>query len=106
MLVNFDPTVGAEVRKRRPAVVISNDLNNRYAPVITVVPVSTNISRVYPFEVALPKEAGLRQDSKAMANQVRTVSKDRVLQHFGALPKRYLIEIEDAILLHLAIERG
>jgi mRNA interferase MazF len=104
-LVNFDPTMGAEVRKRRPAVVVSNDLNNELAPLVTVVPLSTNVSRIYPFEVRIPRETGMRKVSKAMANQIRTVSKKRVLRKLGLLPAEIMTAVEGAILLHLAIER-
>lgn len=104
-LVDFSPTVGAEVRKKRPALVVSNDLNNELAPLVTVVPLSTNVARVYPFEVRIPVEAGVRKASKAMANQIRTVSKARVMRKVGVLPPEVMKAVEDALLLHLAIER-
>ena len=104
-LVNFDPTAGAEVRKKRPAVVVSNDLNNELAPLVTVVPLSGNVDRIYPFEVAVARDAGVRKDSKAMANQIRTVSKERLLKRLGKLPAGIMNAIDEAILLHLGIER-
>jgi len=104
-LVDFDPTIGSETRKRRPAVVMSNDANNRFAPIVTVVPVTSNVEKVYPFEARLSRRTGLSRDSKAMANQIRTVSKERLGRRLCSLPSEAVARIEDAILLHLGIER-
>jgi mRNA interferase MazF len=69
----LDPTVGAEVQKTRPVVVVSNNAANRASSVVTVVPLTSNVARVFPFEVLLPAaRTGLTKDSKAMAQQVRT----------------------------------
>jgi mRNA interferase MazF len=103
--VSFDPTLGSETRRRRPAVVVSNDASNRFAPIVTVVPVTSNVEKVYPFEVLLPKRLGLARDSKAMANQIRTVSKERLGRRLCALPPEVVAQIEEAILLHLGIDR-
>jgi mRNA interferase MazF len=104
-LVNFDPTIGAEVQKKRPALVVSNNLNNEFAPVVTVLPFSSNVSRVYPFEVFIPEKVGIKKASKAMANQIRTVSKERILHKLGSLPAKLIVAVEEAILLHLDIDR-
>ena len=78
--VNLDPAVGSEARKIRPAVVVSNDVANATAArlgrgVITVVPVTSNIARIYPFQVLLQaSQTGLARDSKAHAEQVRSVA--------------------------------
>ncbi len=83
-LVNLDPAVGAEANKRRPAVVVSNDRANATAArlgrgVVTVVPVTSNVTVVYPSQVALPSgESGLRVDSKAQAEQVRLIALERL----------------------------
>ena len=53
-LVNFDPTVGAEARKTRPAVVVSNDINNAHSPIVSISPITSNVTRVYTFEVEIP----------------------------------------------------
>jgi Growth inhibitor len=75
----LSPTVGSEINKRRPVLIVSNDANNRAASTITVLPVTSNLSRVYLFEVLLDtKESGLSRPSKAQAQQIRTIAKQRI----------------------------
>ena len=89
--VDFEPVRGSETNKRRPAVIVSNDGANTTASrlnrgVITVVPVTSNVTRVYPFQMFLPaSECGLRLDSKAQAEQVRAVAIERVGRRIGQL---------------------
>ena len=89
--------------------IVSNDGANTTAArlgrgVITVVPVTSNVSRVYPFQVLLPaRDTGLEQDSKAQAEQVRSVSIDRVKQKMGTLPAPLMLVLDEAIRLHLAL---
>ncbi len=89
--------------------IVSNDGANSTAArlgrgVITVVPVTSNVSRVYPFQVLLPaRDTGLEQDSKAQAEQVRSVSIDRVKQKMGTLPAPLMLVLDEAIRLHLAL---
>ncbi len=107
--VNFEPVRGSEASKRRPAVIVSNDGANTTASrldrgVITVVPVTSNVTRVYPFQVLLPaSECGLRQDSKAQAEQVRSVTIERVGRRVGQFPAPLMSELEDALRLHLSL---
>lgn len=107
--VDLDPVRGNEANKRRPGVIVSNDGANSTANrlsrgVITVVPVTTNLSRVYPFQVLLPAAStGLPQDSKAQAEHVRSVAVERVGSRLGALPPTLLMEVDDALRLHLAL---
>lgn len=76
---NLSPTVGSEIDKRRPVLVVSNDANNRAANTVTILPITSNITRVYPFEVLLnPEDSGLSKPSKVQAQQVRTISKQRI----------------------------
>jgi mRNA interferase MazF len=106
-LVNFDPTIGHEVKKARPAVVITNDINNEFSPVLTVIPLSSNVSRVYPFEVFLPASeegVGLTKDSKIMVNQIRTVDKKRLIKKLSTISLDIIKEIESAIKLHFDME--
>ncbi len=90
-MVDFDPAQGAETNKVRPAVVVSNDAANAAATrlgrgVVTVVPVTSNVSRVYPFQVLLSAaDTGLPRDSKAQAEQVRAVAVDRIGRLCGEL---------------------
>ena len=100
--VNLDPTIGSEIRKTRPAVVVSNDINNLHAQTVTVVPLSTSIGKVHPFEVLLPAGlTGTREESKAKANQVRTVDKQRLGKGAGLVPENLMEKLEEAIRLHL-----
>jgi mRNA interferase MazF len=108
-LVNLDPVVGAEANKRRPAVVVSNDGANVTAArlgrgVVTVVPVTSNLDRVYPFQVRLlASSTGLRIDSKAQAEQVRSVAVQRVGHQLGRVPADLMVQLDEALRLHLAL---
>ena len=76
--VNFDPTIGAEIKKTRPALVISNDHNNQYSLTVTIVPITDRGHDVFPFEVFLGHlTPGLNKDSKLKCQQIRTVDKSR-----------------------------
>ena len=108
-LVDLYPARGAEANKRRPAVIVSNDAANRTATrlgrgVLTVVPVTSNVERVYPFQVLLPSgTAGLSQDSKAQAEQVRSIAVERLGKLLGNVPADIMASIDDALRLHLAL---
>lgn len=103
--VNLDPMVGSEVGKKRPAVVLQNDLANRTSPTVTVVPLSGSVERVYPFQVRIPAgEAGLMRESKALCEQIRTVSRQRLLERIGRLGAERLREIRTALDRHLWLE--
>jgi mRNA interferase MazF len=107
--VNLDPSVGSDASKSRPAVVVSNDAANSTATrlgrgVVTVVPVTSNTDRVYPFQVLLPGTAtGLRTDSKAQAEQIRSVAIERIGRQVGQLSAALLKELDAAIRLHLSL---
>jgi mRNA interferase MazF len=100
---DLSPTVGTEINKRRPVLVVSNDANNRAADTITVLPITSNVSRVYPFELLLPRrESGLSKPSKAQAQQIRTISKERLRGGaVGRLNVSLMRKAEDAMRLHL-----
>ena len=100
-LVNFDPTIGAEARKTRPAVVVSNDINNAHSPIVSIAPITSNVVRVYSFEVEVPaKTGGLRTRSKVMVNQTRAVDKARLLKKLGDLPAEIMNDEDQALILH------
>ena len=107
--VDLDPAQRNEASKRRPAVVISNDGANRTAEslrrgVITVVPITSETKKVYPFQVLLPaKSCGLPKASKAQAEQIRAVAVHRVGAVAGHLPAGLLAHLDDAIRLHLSL---
>jgi mRNA interferase MazF len=108
-LVDLDPTKGSEANKRRPAVIVSNDGANGMAArlgrgVVTVVPVSSNVERIYPFQVYLEATiTGLQRDSKAQAEQVRSVAVERVGGLVGTLTGELVAELDEALRLHLAL---
>ena len=108
-MVDLSVPVGAEAAYRRPAVVVSNDGANQSAAtlqrgVVTVVPVTSNVRRIYPFQVRLPARAcGLPRDSKAQAEQVRAVAIERFHSRVGRIPPRIMNELDDALRLHLGL---
>jgi mRNA interferase MazF len=107
--IDLDPIRGAEADKRRPGVIVSNDGANATASrlgrgVVTVVPVTSNVERIYPFQVLLTAEAtGLARDSKAQAEQVRSVAVERVGERIGALSRTDIAALDEALRLHLAL---
>ncbi len=107
--VDLEPVRSAEASKRRPAVIVSNDGANLTAArlgrgVVTVVPLTPNVDRVYPFQVVIPAEgSGLTTDSKAQAEQVRSVSISRIGDRIGAVPAGPMRELDEALRFHLAL---
>ena len=108
-LVDLDPVRGAEADKQRPAVIVSNDGANSTAQrlgrgVVTVVPVTSNTDRVYPFQVLLPAAAtGLSVDSKAQAEQVRSIAVERIGRRVGLMTTELQADLDEALRLHLAL---
>ncbi|MDR3492014.1 MAG: type II toxin-antitoxin system PemK/MazF family toxin [Gammaproteobacteria bacterium] len=100
---NLDPTVGSEIKKKRPVLIISNNANNRMATTITVLPITSKITHIYPFEVALSaKISGLKKDSKIQCQQIRTISKLRINSSaIGIVTQAVLHHVQAALELHL-----
>jgi mRNA interferase MazF len=107
--VDPEPVIGSEASKVRPAVVVSNDGANASSElagrgVVTVVPVTGSVRRVYPFQVRLPKgRTGLGRDSKAQAEQVRSIDVTRVGGIAGRLDEGLIAELDEALRLHLGL---
>ncbi|TAE60560.1 MAG: type II toxin-antitoxin system PemK/MazF family toxin [Nostocales cyanobacterium] len=103
---NLSPAVGSEMDKRRPVLIVSNNANNNAASTVTILPITSNISRVYPFEVLLNiEDSGLSQPSKVQAQQVRTISKQRILgDAVGSLSTELMELVNAALKLHLDLE--
>ncbi|MDX2221437.1 MAG: type II toxin-antitoxin system PemK/MazF family toxin [Rhodospirillaceae bacterium] len=102
----LDPVVGSEMGKSRPVVIVSNDTNNKHNDTVTVMPLSTNLRRVYPFEVLVKAaHTGLKKDSKVLAQQIRTISKLRISPDcIGGIYDERLKAVEAAMRLHLDLD--
>ena len=100
--VQFDPAIGSEVRKMRPAIIVSNDAANRNLARVVVVPVTSNVARQYPGE-AVVTIAGNK--SKAMADQIMAADKSRLTRRHGVLSKSDMQAVEEAILVHLGMPK-
>ena len=98
--VNFDPSLGSEIQKVRPAVIISNDISNKYLDRFQVIPLTSQIDRIYPGEVLI--SLGKKQ-GKVMANQITTVSLFRMDKKLTTVSKRDLLAVEQAIKLQIGL---
>ncbi len=103
---NLDPSVGSEMAKRRPVLIVSNDINNRAASTVTILPITANVEKVYPFEVLLePPDSGLPKPSKIQAQQIRTISVQRIdINVIGSLSAEMMGLVDAAIKLHLGLK--
>ncbi len=99
--VNFEPSIGGEIRKRRPAVIVSNDASNKYLNRVQVVPLSSQTQKIFPSEAKVTLRGRV---SKAMADQVATVSKARLISRSGRLSRSDLRLVEKALRIQLGLD--
>lgn len=101
---NLDPAQGDEIKKNRPVLIVSNNANNNAANTITIIPITSNVTNVYPFEVLLrQQDSGLKKLSKAQCHQIRTISKHRISNRTaqGVVNPVLLAKINAALKIHL-----
>lgn len=98
--INFERSVGGEIRKKRPAVIVSNDASNRHLNRLQVIPVTSNVDRLYPSEAFVTINGKL---NKALADQLTTVSKLRMINQMGKISRQDMWQVERAIKVQLAL---
>lgn len=106
-LVNFDPTIGAEIRKARPAIVLQNDIATRHSPITIVAAISSQFDEpLYPTEVLIKtNEGGLSVDSVALLNQIRSIDKQRLVKRLGVVKQETMDRVDRAIQVSLGLVR-
>ncbi len=100
-LINFDPTIGSEIKKTRPAIIIQNDIANQYSPITIVGAITSRYDdRLYPTEVLIEaKEGGLTADSVVLLNQIRSIDKQRLIKKLGCVKPDTMARINHALLI-------
>ena len=105
-LVNLDPTIGHEVKKTRPAVIIQNDQGNKYSPTTIIAPItSKGIERIYPVEILLKKSKALNTTSKILFDHLRAVDKQRLIKKLGRIPNELTENMNNAIKISLGLTK-
>jgi mRNA interferase MazF len=104
-LVNFDPTLGAEIQKTRPVVIVQNDVANRHSAITIVAAITSQFDHpLYPTEVLIrPPEGGLRMDSVGLLNQIRSIDKQRLVRRLGTLKPETMDRVDHAILISMGL---
>lgn len=100
--VEFDPSIGSEIRKTRPAVIVSNDAANRHLARVIVIPTTSNLTRLYPGEAVISVEG---RQSKVVADQIMAADKSRLKSRLGALSRADMAAVEDAIRVQLGLAK-
>jgi mRNA interferase MazF len=106
-LVSFDPTIGAEIKKTRPALVVQNDIANRASPITIVAAITSQFEEpIYPTEVLIKApEAGLTMDSVALLNQIRSIDQRRLVRRLGVVRPATMMNVERALMISLGLVR-
>lgn len=105
-LTNFEPVRGAEQGRIRPALVVQNNISNKFSPLTIVAPItSKNYEKVYPTNVFIPKtDSGLKNDSTILTNQIRTIDKTRFIKKLGVLDLFMMNQVDIALKISLGLE--
>ncbi|MEK6861198.1 MAG: type II toxin-antitoxin system PemK/MazF family toxin [Nanoarchaeota archaeon] len=106
VLVNLDPVIGSEQGKTRPALVIQNDIGNKYSPTTIVAPITSKVfSKEFPTNVQIsPQDSGLESESTVLLNQVRNIDKSRIIKKLGALKDQIIKKVGLAIKISLGVD--
>lgn len=104
-LVNFDPTIGSEIKKTRPALILQNDIANRHSPITIVAAISSQFDEpLYPTEVLIPaSEGGLTKESVVLLNQIRSIDKARLIKRLGRLKPTTMQHVENALQISFGL---
>jgi len=104
-LVNFDPTIGAEIKKTRPALILQNDIANRYSPITIVAAITSQFEEpLYPIEVLVSMpEGGLSVDSVVLLNQIRSIDKRRLVRRLGILKADTMEQVERSLQISVGL---
>ena len=104
-LVNFDPTIGSEIKKTRPALILQNDVSNQYSPITIVAALTSQFTEpLYPTEVLIKvPEGGLQVDSVALLNQIHSIDKQRLIKRLGVLESVTMEQVDKAIQISLGL---
>lgn len=103
-VVNLDPTIGHEIKKSRPCVIIQNDFGNKYSPITIIAPItSQKIEVIRSFEVLLDNVKSLDKNSKVLLNQIRSVDKMRLINKLGKVDENVLLKVDEAIKISLGL---
>ncbi|OGL42005.1 MAG: PemK family transcriptional regulator [Candidatus Schekmanbacteria bacterium GWA2_38_9] len=102
--VNFDPTIGVEIKKTRPALIIQNDIGNMYSQATIVAAITSTSRKPHPYEVSVESgEGGLAKDSLILLNQIRTIDKKRLGKKLGVVSSEKIQEVNEALKISLEI---
>ena len=106
-LVNFDPTLGAEIRKTRPALILQNDIANRHSPITIVAAITSQFEEpLYPTEVLIrAREGGLQTDSVVLLNQIRSMDRQRLTRRLGRLSPATMEKVGRALMISFGLVR-
>ena len=103
--MNFDPTIGAEITKTRPALILQNDVANRHSPITIVAAITSQRTEpFYPTEVCImPREAGLKHESVVLLNQIRSIDKKRLVKRLGMVKQETMMQVDRSLELSLGL---